>query len=248
MDHKHYQPAADALKDRVILITGAGDGIGKTVALGCAKHGATVILLGRQQKKLEAVYDAIIAAGGAQPAIVPMNLLTVTPDDTVGLAQTLQQEFGRLDGLLHNAAVLGERAPIEHYAPNVWLEVMQINVNAAFLLTQSLMPLLKASSDASVLFTSSGVGRKGRAFWGAYAVSKFATEGMMQVLADELDQNSNIRVNCINPGGTRTKMRAAAFPAEDTSKLKTPDEIMPTYLWLLGPDSREVHGQSVDAQ
>jgi len=248
MDHKHYQPAADALKDRVILITGAGDGIGKTVALGCAKHGATVILLGRQQKKLEAVYDAIVAAGGAQPAIVPMNLLTVTPDDTVGLAQTLQQEFGRLDGLLHNAAVLGERAPIEHYAPNVWLEVMQINVNAAFLLTQSLMPLLKVASDASVVFTSSGVGRKGKAFWGAYAVSKFATEGMMQVLADELDENSNIRVNCINPGGTRTKMRAAAFPAEDASKLKTPEDILPSYLWLLGPDSREVHGQSIDAQ
>ncbi|MFN4289433.1 MAG: YciK family oxidoreductase [Permianibacter sp.] len=248
MDHKHYQPAADALNDRVILITGAGDGIGKTVALGCARHGATVILLGRQQKKLEAVYDAIVAAGGAQPAIVPMNLLTVTPDDTVGLAQTLQQEFGRLDGLLHNAAVLGERAPIEHYAPNVWLEVMQINVNAAFLLTQSLMPLLKAASDASVVFTSSGVGRKGKAFWGAYAVSKFATEGMMQVLADELDENSNIRVNCINPGGTRTKMRAAAFPAEDASKLKTPEDILPSYLWLLGPDSREVHGQSIDAQ
>ena len=248
MDHKTYQPATDALKDRVILITGAGDGIGKTVALGCAKYGATVILLGRQQKKLEAVYDAIIAAGGAQPAIVPMNLLTVTPDDTVGLAQTLQQEFGRLDGLLHNAAVLGERAPIEHYSPNVWLEVMQVNVNSAFLLTQSLMPLLKASSDASIVFTSSGVGRKGRAFWGAYSVSKFATEGMMQVLADELDENSNIRVNCINPGGTRTKMRAAAFPAEDSSKLKTPEDILPSYLWLLGPASREVHGQSIDAQ
>ena len=248
MDHKTYQAGADALKDRVILITGAGDGIGKTVALGCAKHGATVILLGRQQKKLEAVYDAIVAAGGAQPAIVPMNLLTVTPDDTVGLAQTLHQEFGRLDGLLHNAAVLGERAPIEHYSPNVWLEVMQVNVNAAFLLTQSLMPLLKASSDASVVFTSSGVGRQGRAFWGAYSVSKFATEGMMQVLADELDENSNIRVNCINPGGTRTKMRAAAFPAEDSSKLKTPDDILPSYLWLLGPASREVHGQSIDAQ
>lgn len=252
MDHKTYQPAADALKDRVILITGAGDGIGKTVALGCARHGATVILLGRQQKKLEAVYDAIVAAGGAQPAIVPMNLLTITPDDAVGLANTLLSEFGRLDGLLHNAAVLGERAPIEHYSPNVWLEVMQVNVNAAFLLTQSLMPLLKASSDASVIFTSSGVGRQGRAFWGAYAVSKFATEGMMQVLADELDQTaanpSNIRVNCINPGGTRTKMRAAAFPAEDTSKLKTPEDILPSYLWLLGADSRATHGQSIDAQ
>ncbi len=248
MDHKTYQPAADALKDRVILITGAGDGIGKTVALGCAKHGATVVLLGRQQKKLEAVYDAIVAAGGAQPAIVPMNLLTITPDDTVGLANTLQNEFGRLDGLLHNAAVLGERAPIEHYSPNVWLEVMQVNVNAAFLLTQSLMPLLKASSDASVIFTSSGVGRKGRAFWGAYAVSKFATEGMMQVLADEVAERSNIRVNCINPGGTRTKMRAAAFPAEDTSKLKGPEDILPSYLWLLGADSRSTHGQSIDAQ
>lgn len=248
MDHKTYQPAADALKDRIILITGAGDGIGKTVALGCAKYGATVVLLGRQQKKLEAVYDEIVAAGGAQPAIVPMNLLTITPDDTVGLANTLLSEFGRLDGLLHNAAVLGERAPIEHYSPNVWLEVMQINVNAAFLLTQSLMPLLKAAYDPSVVFTTSGVGRKGKAFWGAYAVSKFATEGMMQVLADELDENSRIRVNCINPGGTRTKMRAAAFPAEDTTKLKTPQDILPTYLWLLGPDSHAVHGQSVDAQ
>ncbi len=248
MNHKTYQPAADALKDRVILITGAGDGIGKTVALGCAKHGATVILLGRQQKKLEAVYDQIVAMGGAQPAIVPMNLLTITPDDAVGLANTLLQEFGRLDGLLHNAAVLGERAPIEHYAPNVWLEVMQVNVNSAFLLTQSLMPLLKASADASVIFTSSGVGRKGRAFWGAYSVSKFATEGMMQVLADEMADDSTMRVNCINPGGTRTKMRAAAFPAEDTSKLKTPDDILPSYLWLLGPDSRGTNGQSIDAQ
>ncbi|NQD37381.1 YciK family oxidoreductase [Permianibacter sp. IMCC34836] len=248
MDHKTYQPAADALKDRIILITGAGDGIGKTVALGCARYGATVVLLGRQQKKLEAVYDEIVAAGGAQPAIVPMNLLTITPDDTVGLANTLLSEFGRLDGLLHNAAVLGERAPIEHYSPNVWLEVMQINVNAAFLLTQSLMPLLKAAYDPSVVFTTSGVGRKGKAFWGAYAVSKFATEGMMQVLADELDESSRIRVNCINPGGTRTKMRAAAFPAEDTTKLKTPQDILPTYLWLLGPDSHAIHGQSVDAQ
>jgi NAD(P)-dependent dehydrogenase (short-subunit alcohol dehydrogenase family) len=248
MDHKTYQPAADALKDRIILITGAGDGIGKTVALGCAKHGATVVLLGRQQKKLEAVYDQIVTAGGAQPAIVPMNLLTITPDDAVGLANTLLSEFGRLDGLLHNAAVLGERAPIEHYSPNVWLEVMQVNVNAAFLLTQSLMPLLKQAYDPSVVFTTSGVGRKGRAFWGAYAVSKFATEGMMQVLADELDENTRVRVNCINPGGTRTKMRAAAFPAEDPSKLKTPEDILPTYLWLLGPDSHAVHGQSIDAQ
>ena len=254
MNGKSYQPAAAMLKDRVILITGAGDGIGKTVALGCAHYGATVILLGRQQKKLEAVYDAIVGAGGAQPAIVPMNLLTITPEDTVGLANTLLNEFGRLDGLLHNAAVLGERAPIEHYSPNVWLEVMQINVNAAFLLSQSLMPLLKAANNPSVVFTTSSVGRKGKAFWGAYAVSKFATEGMMQVLADELEltdepdhNNNRIRVNCINPGSTRTKMRAAAFPAEDSSKLKSPEDILPSYLWLLGPDSHAVHGQSIDA-
>ena len=244
---ENYTPSAQAFKDRVILVTGAGDGIGKTVSIALARHGATVVLLGRSQKPLEAVYDQIVAEGLPQPAIVPMNLLTITPTDTESLRATLEQEFGRLDGLLHNAAILGERSPVEHYPAHVWLEVMQINVNSAFLLTQAMMPLLKKAYDPSILFTTSSVGRKGKAFWGAYAVSKFAVEGMMQVLADEVENNTRLRVNCINPGATRTRMRAAAYPSEDTSKLKTADTLTPSYLWLLGPDSHAVHGQSIDA-
>ncbi len=243
-----YQPRADLLKDRIILITGAGGGIGRTLALACAQHGATVVLLGRRQKQLEEVYDQIVAAGGPTPAIVPMNLTNISPDDVAGLANTLAAEFGRLDGLLNNASILGDRSPIESYRPHLWLEVMQTNVNAGFLLTQGLLPLLRKSADASVLFTSSGVGRQGRAYWGAYAVSKFATEGLVQVLADELDNTTAIRVNAINPGATRTKMRAAAYPSEDVSKVTPPEALVPAYLWLLGPDSKGVTGQSIDAQ
>ena len=244
---EHYTPSANTFKDRVILVTGAGDGIGKTVSLALAKNGATLILLGRTQKNLDAVYDQIVSEGGAQPAIVPMNLLTITPPEVESLRATIENEFGRLDGILHNAAILGERTPLEHYPPHVWLEVMQINVNSAFLLTQAMMPILKKTYDPSILFTTSSVGRKGKAFWGAYAVSKFAVEGMMQVLADEVAENSRLRVNCINPGATRTRMRAAAYPSEDTSKLKTAESLVKHYLWLLGPDSHGVHGQSIDA-
>lgn len=242
-----YQAAKDLYKDRVVLVTGASDGIGKTVSLALARHGATVILLGRSQKALDAVYDQIVSEGGPQPAIVPMNLLTITPQDTQQLTATIEAEFGKLDGLLHNAAILGERTPMEHYPPHVWLEVMQININSAFLLTQSLFPLMRKAYDPSVLFTTSSVGRKGKAFWGAYAVSKFAVEGMMQVMADEVENATRIRVNCINPGATRTRMRAAAYPSEDVTKLKAAEALVPAYLWLLGPDSHGVHGQSIDA-
>lgn len=243
---KNYDIAPDSLKDRIILITGAGDGIGRALALDCAKHGATVVLLGKTGSKLESVYDEILARGGATPAIIPMNLAVVTPDDVAALTTTLEKEFGHIDGLVHNAAILGQRTPIDQYPPHVWLEVMQVNVNAAFLLTQAFMPLLKKSADASIIFTSSGVGRQGRAYWGAYAVSKFATEGMMQVLADELDSVTSIRVNAINPGATRTRMRSTAFPGENPDTVSTPEMRLPAYLWLLGPDSKGVNGQSID--
>jgi NAD(P)-dependent dehydrogenase (short-subunit alcohol dehydrogenase family) len=243
-----YQPATDLLRDRVILITGAGDGIGRAVASSFARHGASVVLLGRTIKKLEAVYDDIEAAGGPTPAIFPMDLLRVTPDDAERLAQGIHETFGRLDGVLHNASVLGQMAMIAHYEPQVWLEVMQVNVNASFLLTTTLLPLLERSGDARVVFTSSGVGRHGRAHWGAYSVSKFATEGMMQVLADEMQSAGRVKVMNINPGGTRTQMRAAAFPAEDPATLRTPEQIVPAYLYLFGPEGGALHGQSLDAQ
>lgn len=243
-----YQAPADLLKDRIILVTGAGDGIGRAAALAFAGCGATVILLGRTTSKLDKVYDEIEAAGGPQPAIVPLNFEGATLKDYHDMAETLDKEFGRLDGILHNAGLLGRITPFEQYNPELWEQVMQVNLNGPVWMTQALLPLLEASKDASVVFTSSSVGRKGRAYWGAYAVSKFATEGFMEVLADEVEHRGMIRVNSLNPGATRTRMRATAYPGEDPDSLPTPESIMPTYLWLMGPDSRRHNGERFDAQ
>lgn len=243
-----YQAPDGLLENRIILVTGAGDGIGRAAALAFARHGATVILLGRTIAKLEKVYDEIEAAGGPQPAIFPLNFEGATLKDYHDMADTLDKEFGRLDGLLHNAGLLGRITPFEQYNPELWEQVMQVNINAPIWMTQALLPLLKYSADSSVVFTSSSVGRRGRAYWGAYAVSKFATEGFVEVLADELEHLGNIRVNSLNPGATRTQMRKTAYPGEDPSSLRTPEEIMPTYLWLMGPDSRGHNGEKFDAQ
>jgi len=244
-DSGTYTPAADLLHDRIIMVTGAGAGIGAEAARTYAKHGATVILVGRTQKKLEAVSDAIVSDGGPEPSIAVIDFAKAQGDDYQTITDAIEQEFGRLDGLLNNAGVLGYLAPIEHYEVQKWMEVMHVNLTAPYILTQSLLPLLKKSTNPSIVFTSSGVGRIGRALWGAYAVSKFGTEGLMQTLADELD---GIRVNCINPGKTRTAMRQAAYPAEDPTTLKSTTEIMATYLYLLGPDSTNVTGQSLNCQ
>ncbi|RLQ22687.1 YciK family oxidoreductase [Seongchinamella sediminis] len=243
-----YRPAPDLLRGKTILVTGAGDGIGRVAALSYAAHGATVILLGRTESKLESVYDEIEAAGHPKPALVTMDLATVSDEQCLHLAQGLAEEFGHLDGLLHNASVLGERRPIESASYQGWQDVMQVNVNAQFALTRHLLPLLQAAPSASIVFTSSGVGRVGRAYWGAYAVSKFATEGFMQVLAAELENTSAIRVNCINPGGTNTAMRRAAFPAEKPTDNPSPEAIMGIYLYLMGADSEGTTGVSFDAQ
>jgi NAD(P)-dependent dehydrogenase (short-subunit alcohol dehydrogenase family) len=241
--------APDKLLDgRVILVTGAGDGIGRAAALSYAKAGATLILLGRTTEKLEAVYDEIEGAGFAQPAIVPLNLDTAGEPAYVELADIIESEFGRLDGILHNASLLGQRTPLENYDPITFDQVMRVNVNAGFLLTQALLPLVKQAEDASIIFTTSSVGRQGRAYWGAYAISKFATEGMMQTLADEYSNSGNLRVNCINPGATATNMRSYAYPAEDPSTIASAADIQPVYLYLMGPDSKGVNGQSIDAQ
>jgi NAD(P)-dependent dehydrogenase (short-subunit alcohol dehydrogenase family) len=244
----NYQPAGDLLSGRVILVTGAGDGIGRAAALAYARHGAEVILLGRTVAKLEAVYDAIEQAGGVRPAIFPLDLKEADEATVKGLAEAMQETFGRLDGLLHNASVLGERRPIESAGWTAWQEVMLVNVSSQFLLTRALLPLLRAAPRASVVFTSSGVGRRGRAYWGAYAVSKFATEGLVQVLADELENTSEIRVNSINPGATNTAMRRAAYPGEVPESNPSPDDIMPCYLYLMGDDSAGTTGRAFDAR
>ena len=245
---KNFRPTPDALKGRVILVTGAGDGIGHAVALSLAEFGATIILLGRTVKKLEKVYDEIVRNDCARPSIYAMNLETADGGDYDKLYETIRKAYGRLDGLLHNAGLAGTLTPIEHYDVGVWQQVIHVNLTAPFILCRCLLPLLKESDDASIVFTSSGVARKGRAYWGAYAVSKFGTEGLMQVLADETEENTHIRVNSINPGATRTQMRAQAYPAEDPNKLAAPEDIVGAYLYLLGPDSHGVTGRSFEAQ
>lgn len=243
-----YTPRQDLLKGKVIVVTGAGAGIGRSAALSFAAHGATVVLLGRTIPKLEMVYDEIEAAGGPQPAIYPINFEGAVAKDYDDMAQTLFDEFGKVDGLLHNAAELGERTPMNNYSPDVWIRVMQVNVNAPFMLTRAMLPVMNHSSAGSILFTGSSVGYEGRAFWGAYAASKAANENMMQTLAQELDQTTQIRCNSINPGATRTKMRATAYPAEDPMKVKPAEDLMPLYLYLMGDDSVGVSGQQFEHQ
>ena len=245
---QNYVAAADLLKDRVLLITGASAGIGRVAALTCAAHGATVILLGRDNDKLNAVYDEIVEAGHPTPAILTLDLSQASTASCREVAEVIESTFGRLDGILHNAAVLGEITPLEMYDPDTWDFVMNVNLRAPFVLTQALLPLLKQSPDASVVMTTSSVGRRARAFWGAYAISKCGIEGLVQMLSDELAAISAIRVNAINPGGTRTNMRASAYPGENPQTVKTPEELMPLYLYLLGPDSTGISGQSFDAQ
>lgn len=237
------------LNNRVILVTGGGYGIGRTAALTYAREGATVILLGRTEQALNDTYDLIEAEGLPQPAVLPFDLETKEEDAYEQLAQVIIENFGRLDGALLNAAVLGQRTMVDNYHWETWQKVMQINVNSQFILMKHLLPVLRlAENDASVILTTSSVGRQARAYWGAYSVSKFAIEGLTQLLADELENTSNIRVNCINPGGTRTGMRQSAFPAEHPEDVPTPESIMPLYLHLMSPDSIGTHGESLDAR
>ncbi|MFY8273327.1 YciK family oxidoreductase [Pseudoalteromonas sp. SSDWG2] len=244
---QNYEASLNALNDKVILVTGAGDGIGRVAALTYAKHGATVILLGKTTQKLECVYDEIVNAGYPQPAIVPLDLKGATKQNYRDLAATIEQQFGKLDGLLNNASILGSLGPLEHFCSSTFESIMKVNVTAQALLTKAMFPVLRKAPHASVVFTSSGVGREGREFWGAYSISKFATEGMMQTWSKEVTK-TNIRINCINPGATRTNMRASAFPGEDRDKLATPEDLMPTYLYLMSDDSIGTNGQSLDAQ
>jgi len=245
---RRYSPAENLLADRVILVTGASGSIGGALAQACARLGARVILSGRSVRKLEKVYDSIVAHGGPRPSIAPLDFEKADATAYDALTEAIGAEFGRLDGLAHVGGILGDRSPIAHYDVPTWLKVMHVNVNAPFILTKVLLPLLGKSTDASIVFTTSGVSIKGRAYWGAYAVSKFANEGMMQVLADELATETPIRSNSVNPGAVRSPMRARAYPGEDAEKLVRPAAVLAPFVYLLGPDSRGVTGCRFDAQ
>jgi NAD(P)-dependent dehydrogenase (short-subunit alcohol dehydrogenase family) len=242
-----YAITPQILANKTILVTGAGASIGRQAALTYAELGATVILLGRTVAKLEAVYDEILAKGYPEPAIVPLDLKGATKQNYIDLAATIDNQFGQLDGALLNASILGELTPFSQVNQQIWQDVMQVNVNAQFLLSQALIPVLLKADHASLVFTSSGVGNKGKAYWGAYSVSKFATEGLMQVIADEYE-NSSLRTNVVNPGATNTDMRSVAYPAENKAEIALPKDIMPLYVYLMANDSKMVNGERINAQ
>ncbi|HUN75379.1 MAG TPA: YciK family oxidoreductase [Steroidobacteraceae bacterium] len=247
-DPRAHRAGPTELQGRVIAITGASRGIGRALAIDCARHGAEVILVGRSERKLQAVQNEIEAERPGCSTVAVLDLERALASDYDRLADAVLERYGRLDGLVHNAAVLGVLSPIEHYDVPTWCRVLHVNLTAAFALTQVLLPALKRSADASILFTSSGVGRRGKAYWGAYAVSKFGIEGLTQVLAAELSDISSVRVNALNPGRARTEMRRQAYPAEDPETLPVAQSLTGPYLALLGPASRGVTGGSFEAQ
>ncbi|MFI4889583.1 MAG: YciK family oxidoreductase [Steroidobacterales bacterium] len=235
-----------SLTGRNILVTGSTSGLGRAVALACARAGATVILSGRNIARLEGVYDEIERLGAPRPAMAPLDLATATAPDYDRLADVIGGEFAQLDGLVHSAAVLGERMPLEQYDVPTWCRVLHVNLTAPFILTQVLLPHLRKSDAASVIFVSSGVARKPRPFWGAYAVAKSGLESASTMFAQELAGVSGVRANSVNPGRLRTAMRASAYPAEDPNSVPSADSVADAFVYLLCPDSRDVSGECID--
>ena len=240
-DAQNYSAPPDLLKERVILVTGASGGIGRAVSKAYAAHGATVILLGRTIKKLEKVYDEIESAGHPQPAIFPLNLETATPKDYDDLGDNIKNEFGRLDGLLNNAAQVGGLTPIQHYDIELWARIINVNLNAPFLICQVCIPLLEQGADSAIVFSTDHCTR---AYWGAYGVAKHGQEALLGILADELDTDRPVRVNGIDPGPVRTKLRAQNYPGEDVNVLPAPEDVIAPYLYFMGPDSKGTTGQN----
>lgn len=237
-DLLNYRPAADLLRDRIILVTGAGGGIGRAVSIAAAAHGATVILLGRTVSALEQTYDSIMATGCPEPALYPLNLESAIYKDYETLADTLQREFGRLDGLVHAAALSDHPHPLAEHDPALWLRMLHVNLSAPFLLTQNCLPLLLRSNSASVIFPTDTPGSAAQPFWGSYGVSKAGLEQLCRIWAAEL-KNTPVRMNCLNPGPVRTTLRGKSFPAESSAAARPAEQVAPAFLYLLGRDSRD---------
>jgi len=241
---KNYKVKQGKLNGKVILVTGANKGFGLAISMDLAKAGATVIMLGRDLSSLEYAYDAVVDAGYKEPILYPLDLEGASPENYQELQDNIIEKFNRLDGLIHNAAILGTQMPIDQYDIKLWYSTLQINLSAPFMLTQFLIPALKKSDDARILFLSSSVGRKARAYWGAYSVSKFGLEGLAMTLSEELEK-TKIKVNTINPGKMRTEMRRAAYPAEDASTLPKPEEKSSVIVYLLSKEAERINGEQL---
>lgn len=245
---KNYLPPHDLLADRVILVTGASSGLGRAAALAFARHGATVALLARDEAKLDAVYDEIVAAGGPEPAMFPFDLAVADDRGLETLAGTIAHHLKRLDGMLHSAHKFYTLSPLELETLEQWQTLMRVNLIAPFALTRACLPLLRQAPDASVVFTGETHGRKPSAYWGGYAVAKSGLETLTRIWADELGDEGNLRVNTLIPGQVATTLRARTHPGLDPDTMPSPADLMPWYLYLMGPDSRAVRGQIVECQ
>jgi NAD(P)-dependent dehydrogenase (short-subunit alcohol dehydrogenase family) len=242
-----YQPFPNVLTGRIILVTGATGGIGSAISFGLAAYGARLIVVGKTPLALDALCDRIERAGYLPPSAIALNQEGAGVADYDTIADSIRTHYARLDGMVLNAAMLGEPAPLSGADPMSWARVMQVNLHSNFLLLRSMLPQLAAAADASIVFTSADVGRHARAYWGAYAVSKCGLEGLMQVVAAESTATS-IRANSIDPGATRTKLRTAAYPAEDSNAVPNAESLVPAYVYLLGPASKGVNGERLSAR
>jgi NAD(P)-dependent dehydrogenase (short-subunit alcohol dehydrogenase family) len=241
-------PTAVNLSGRVILVTGAAGGLGRPLALACAAQGATLVLHGRNVGKLEAVYDAIVAAGGAQPTILPLDLAIATADDFGNVAGALRAQLGRLDGLVHTAAFLAALGPIEHQTFDAWQTALRVNVSAAMALTRALLPLLTQSPDGAIVLTEDTRGVAPHAYWGGYAASKAALGAFATILADELEHRPALRINTVVPGAIRSPLRNRTHPGEEKSTLAPPEALVPLYLHLIAGQPKAESGARIDAQ
>ena len=243
-DWRRYQPVPGDFENRVVMVTGATAGIGHAVARALVSSGATVILHGRNEKALEVLYQELKPLG-PEPSVAQLDLERAQGPQYQQLTNEIESRYGRLDGLLHNAAILGDHSPIDHYDIGLWQRVLLVDLTAPFILTRCLLPLLRNSADASIVFTTSSVGARGRAYWGAYSVAKAGLENFAEILGEELESTA-IRTNVVNPGRTRTRMRTRAYPGENPASVPPPEHALPAYLYLLGGASRGVRAKRFD--
>lgn len=240
-----WTPAADTLSDRVILVTGAYGGLGAAVSRAAARAGATVVITGKRKRQLEQLYDAMLAEGLSEPVIHPLDMEAATPRDYENLAEGLERDFGRLDGIVHAAASFAGLSPIAMHKPDDWLRAMHVNVSAPFALTQACMPLLTQSSDSSVVFVLDNPELLQRAHWGAYGVSKAALERFVAILHQETDAGP-LRVHALLPPPMRTALRRQAYFGEDIMQRPLPDAAAAVAVYLLGAQSIEARGAMLD--
>lgn len=236
------------LADRIVLITGATGSLGSALSLACARAGATLIIHGRVVRKLEALYDEIVAARAPQPMILPLDLSKAEAQEFANVAHAIDSQFGRLDALVHTAAQLGSLGPIEHQSFEQWLAVLRVDLAAPMALTRALAHPLQQSTDASVIFTLDTRGEAPRAYWGGYAAAKAGLSALARVLADEWETRRNVRVNALVPGPIRSAIRTQTHPAENTSALPFPEAIVPLYLHLIAGQTKSESGMRLDAQ